>query len=196
MKNTISTSRLVSLARLGALAALAATAGCASASGPDSLQSSAGSTQGAQTAEASASAADLAGTWDFALAASDVAAPLREECARSSGGDAAKADACFGEIATQASKEKIRFAKAANGTVVWTSFETDGKTENVYVEVLLAIAADGPGHVLAKAAGAPKGPMAERFAKASPTAMRIELVDPRTIAMNDPKKGRLVYTKR
>ena len=33
------------------------------------------------------------------------------------------------------------------------------------------------------------------FAKASINVMRIEVVDGRTIAMTDPKKGRLVYSK-
>ena len=129
------------------------------------------------------------------LAASDVAAPLSERCAKSSNDDAAMAMACWSEIATQAAMEKIRFTKDGSGHTVWTSFESDGKQESVYVEVPLELAADGPGHVLAKVSGAPKGEHAAQFAKASINVMRIEVVDVRSIAMTDPKKGRLVYSK-
>lgn len=187
MKKTLSLSSLVTLA------AFAALAGCASSSAPDERVSSARAA--AEKAEKAENVADLGGTWDFVLTASDVATPLRDKCAKAGGGDAAKADACFGEIAAEASREKIRFTKADGGTWLWTSFEIDGKTESVYVEVPLAITSDGPGHLLAKAAGAPRGAMAERYAKSSPTAIRIELVNDRTIAMTDPQKGRLVYTK-
>jgi hypothetical protein len=91
--------------------------------------------------------------------------------------------------------EKIRFAKDAAGHTVWTSFESDGKQESVFVEVPVELAADGPGQVLAKVSGSPKGEHAAQFAKASINVMRIEVVDGRTIAMTDPKKGRLVYSK-
>ena len=57
------------------------------------------------------------------------------------------------------------------------------------------IAADGPGHVLAKIVGKPNGEHADRFAKSGTTSMRIDVVDARTIAMTDPKKGRLVFSK-
>jgi hypothetical protein len=154
-----------------------------------------GSSASSSTAGAAEPAADLAGTWTFVLAASDVAAPLRERCAQSSNDDAAKVKACWSEITTQAAMEKIRFAKDPSGHTVWTSFESDGKKESVYVEVPVELAADGPGHVLAKVSGAPKGEHAAQFAKASINVMRIEVVDGRTIAMTDPKKGRLVYSK-
>lgn len=167
---------------------------CAGSAASDTAGS--GSTA-AQTSQASQAepAADLSGTWGFVLASSDVAAPTRERCDKSSGGDAAKTKACWTEIATQAAKEKIRFSKDASGKTVWTSFESDGTKELVYVEVPVELASDGPGHVLAKVSGAPKGEMAAQFAKSSTNAMRIEVRGGRTIAMNDPRKGRLVYTK-
>jgi hypothetical protein len=160
-------------------------AGCATAATTDP-----GTVAQAQTGEP----AELAGTWGFVLAASDVAAPLREKCAAASGGDASRAEACFDEIGREAAREKIRFTKSGD-RFVWTSFETDGKKESVFVEMPLEIAPDGPGHVLAKVAGAPKGEHAARFERSSVNVMRIEVVDTKTIAMTDPKKGRLVYTK-
>jgi len=179
----------LSLAVLCSLFSLAACAGSTANDG--SLASSSASSTAAQAEPA----ADLSGTWGFVLAASDVAAPLRERCAKSSNDDASKSKACFDEVDAQAKKEKIRFSKDASGKTVWTSFETDGAKESVYVEVPVELASDGPGHVLAKVAGPPTGQHAASFAKASINAMRIEVVDARTIAMNDPKKGRLVYAK-
>ncbi|MDB5213916.1 MAG: hypothetical protein JWO86_1843 [Myxococcaceae bacterium] len=167
-------------------------AACASSTANDATL---GSSASSSTAGQSEPAADLSGTWAFVLSASDVAAPIRERCAKSSNDDAAKAKACWSEIATQAAREKIRFANDTSGHTVWTSFESDGAKESVYVEVPVELAADGPGHVLAKVSGAPKGEQAASFAKSSINVMRIEVVDARTIAMTDPKKGRLVYSK-
>jgi hypothetical protein len=175
---------------LGLLTLGSLLAACASA--PDSA---AGSTATAAQASQAEPAADITGTWVFVLTSSDVAAPIREECTQSSGGDDAKAKECWAKISTQAAKEKIRFSKDAAGKTVWTSFETDGAKENVYVQVPVELAADGPGHVLAKISGTPKGDMAEKFKKSSTNAMRIEVVDAHTIAMTDPRKGRLVYAK-
>jgi hypothetical protein len=175
---------------LGLLALASLLAACASA--PDAPGGSTATTAQATTADP---AADLSGTWGFVLASSDVAGPVRERCDKSSGGDAAKAKECLAEITAQAAKEKIRFSKDAAGHVVWTSFETDGGKELVYVQVPVELATDGPGRVLAKVAGTPQGEMAEKFKQSSTNAMVVEVVDARTIAMTDPRKGRLVYTK-
>jgi hypothetical protein len=169
-----------------------ALAACSGAATTDAPAGATGATAQATTAEP---AADLSGTWGFVLASSDVAGPLRERCDKSSGGDAAKSKDCMSEISTQAAKEKIRFSKDASGHTVWTSFEADGGKEVVYVQVPVELAADGPGRVLAKVAGTPSGEMAEKFKQSSTNQMRIEVVDARTIAMTDPKKGRLVYAK-
>ena len=180
---------ILSLAFLSLSVSVAA---CAGSSATDTPMGAASSPATAAKAEP---AADLSGTWAFALASSDVAAPVRDKCAKSSGNDAAKTQTCWNEIATQAAMEKIRFGKDTAGHTVWTSFETDGSKENVYVQVAVELAADGPGHVLAKVSGTPKGDQAAQFVKASVNAMRIEVIDDHTIAMLDPKKGRLVYTK-
>ena len=183
---------ILSLGVLSLAALSMSLAACASSTANDA---SLGSSASSSTAAQSEPAADIAGTWTFVLSASDVAAPLRERCAKSSNDDAAKTKACWSEITTQAAMEKIRFAKDASGHTVWTSFESDGKKESVYVEVPVELAADGPGHVLAKVSGTPKGEQAAAFSRSSINVMRIEVVDGRTIAMTDPKKGRLVYAK-
>jgi len=165
---------------------------CSGAAAPDSAP---GATATAALASNTEPPADLSGTWGFVLASSDVAGPIRERCDKSGGGDAAKTKDCMAEITTQAAKEKIRFSKDSAGHTVWTSFEADGGKELVYVQVSVELTADGPGRVLAKVAGTPSGEMAEKFKQSSTNQMRIEVVDARTIAMTDPKKGRLVYAK-
>lgn len=149
----------------------------------------------AATSAAVAQPEALEGTWAFDLDASDLAAPLRERCAAQTGGDRAKQEACFAEVRAEASREKIRFARAADGRVVWTSFGVQDGREEVFLELPVELTADGPHAVLARAAGAPRGAQAERFAERAPTAMRVEIVDSRTIAMVDPSKGRLVYAR-
>jgi len=186
MKTTLSLG-VLSLATVLATCALA----CASSSAADATLGS--STASATAAQAEPSA--LSGTWAFALASSEVASTLRERCTASSDNDDAKAKACWDEIAAEAAHEKIRFAKDSAGHTVWTSFGSEGTKETVFVQVPVELASDGPGHVLAKVSGAAKGEMAGQFAKASINVMRIEVVDAGTIAMTDPRKGRLVYTK-
>lgn len=175
---------------LGLLSFAALFAACASSS---SLDTNASSTASAvQTAEP---AANLDGTWTFVLDASEVAGPIRSNCEKNAAGDAAKADACWREVSAEAAREKIRFATDKSGRSVWTSFGVEGGKEEIFVEVPVELTADGPGHVLAKVAGKPRGGMAAQLEKSHINVMRIEVVDARTIAMNDPKKGRLVYTK-
>jgi len=145
---------------------------------------------------ASEPAADLSGTWVFDIDSSEVAASFKDMCAKKSNGDATKQAACWNEIHEEAGHEKIRFTKSGDsGQSVWRSFGAFGAKEIVFVEVPVDLAADGQGHVLAKVAGKATGEHAEQFAKSSINQMRIDVIDAKTIAMNDPKKGRLVYTK-
>ncbi|MBX3229508.1 MAG: hypothetical protein KIT84_17180 [Labilithrix sp.] len=134
---------------------------------------------------------DVAGTWRFDLDASDVAPRIREQCAKT-----ADPTACWNEIAAEAKLEKVRFSETdATGHATWTSFAADPKGDVVFVRVPVDLVADGAGHVLAKVAGAPTGTQAEHFAKGKISQLRVELVDAKTIAIDDPKKGRLVYAK-
>ena len=184
MKTNLLTLGLLSLANLfGACASAPSDAAIGTSSAPVSA-----------VGEASPSA-ELLGTWAFVLSASDVAAPIRARCADEFAGDTTKAAACWNEVASEAAREKIRFASDGAGHTLWTSFGSEGAKEVVFIEVPVELAADGPGRVLAKVRGAAKGDHASQFAKANVNVMRIEVVDARTIAMNDPKKGRLVFSK-
>ncbi|HEY8076343.1 MAG TPA: hypothetical protein VIF62_19595, partial [Labilithrix sp.] len=106
------------------LLALAAIA-CSGAAAPEPTSST----------TAALGAADAVGTWRFDLEASDVGKRVHEEC----GADAA----CVDRIAAQAKKEKIRFTRDASGAVTWTSFETDGTRETLYMEAPIALTANG-----------------------------------------------------
>lgn len=182
---------MINATRLASLVTLAlVSVACAGTAAPES------SNQSASAMRAGEQAADLSGTWAFDLESSEVAAPLHEKCASQSAGDATKQAACWKEISAEAKLEKIRFSKPSEGgRAIWTSFGVDGKSEVVFVELPVELAADGPNHVLAKVVGKPTGEHAPQFAKSSMNAMRIEVVDAHTIAMTDPKKGRLVFSK-
>ena len=81
------------------------------------------------------------------------------------------------------------------GRATWTSFAVEGANETVFVEAPVVLSPDGANHVVAKLAGTPSGMHASRLAQAKIDTMRIEIVDARTIALVDSKKGRLVYSK-
>jgi hypothetical protein len=145
---------------------------------------------------ASEPTADISGTWMFDLDASDVAAPIREKCAAEAKGDTTKQTACWNEISAEAKQEMVRFSKIdQNGHAIWSSFASDGKKEILFLEAPVNLSNDGSGHVLAKVAGPAKGQQAEMFAKSSTSQIRIDVVNDKVIVINDPKKGRLVYSK-
>ena len=86
-------------------------------------------------------------------------------------------------------------APGADGHSQWSSFASDPKGEIMFLSVPVDLSADGPNRVIAKVAGEAKGKQAPQFAKSNINQVRIEVVDAHTIAMLDPKKGRLVYSK-
>lgn len=134
----------------------------------------------------------LLGTWDFVLAGSDVAAPIRERCAKTTA-DAAKAKACFDDVAIRAAAEKIRFTKAPNGEITWTSFGNDGDKEIVFLEAKVTLTRLDGGAVQAKVVSTPTGTMAAKPMKHE--GMRIERASDGTIVIVDTAKGRLAYRR-
>jgi hypothetical protein len=143
----------------------------------------------ASAAVTAAPVPDLTGRYLFSLDESEPAAAFRSNCASSAGGDKAKADACYAEVKAEASQEGIRVEKDAQGQTVWVSFGREG----VYHTVPVALTSDGPNAVLSKSLAPAIGSLAEKRPIPVGTVMRIEIVDAQTIAMNDPKKGRLVF---
>ena len=139
----------------------------------------------------------LSGTWGFVLDASDVAAKVRAECATRFGTDATKREACYDDVRSEGATEKIRFSRDASGRSIWTSFGQKGDKVVLFLEVPLDLSSESPRSVLGKVAGVPRGMQADDAAPHLPlgTVMRFEVVDDQTIAMSDPRKGRLVFHK-
>lgn len=166
---------------------------CASNAVPETTDPNASAVRAAEPA------ADISGTWVFDLEASDVAAPIRAKCAAEAKGDNAKQAACWDEISAEAKQEMVRFSKIENGRATWSSFASDGNKEVLFLEAPVSLSSDGTGHVLAKVAGPAKGQQAEMFAKSSTKQIRIDVVNEKApdmkIVINDPQKGRLVYSK-
>lgn len=142
-------------------------------------------TESTETTSAAVSTS-LEGTYDFLLDQSDVGAKLKEKCA----GDRA----CWDEIQAEANKEKIRFSRNAAGQFVFSSFAIEGAKEEVFLEAPVAITEASPGNYRGRLVGWPKGTLVAQLTRAG-SEMKVERRADGTIAMFDPKKGRLVYRR-
>ena len=174
-----------------ALAACSSPVPGASSASPSGVSS--GSLTAASTSTPALDALKRGGTFMFALDESDPAARFRAECKTESGGDAARADACYARVREVGSHEGIRFALDANDHLVWTSFGIEEGREVLYLEAPLAVATAGEHVVVGTPVATPKGSQLE--GKAFPPGMSIhfEVVDDSTVVMNDPPKGRLDF---
>ncbi|MCA9584441.1 MAG: hypothetical protein KC657_03700, partial [Myxococcales bacterium] len=66
-------------------------------------------------------------------------------------------------------------------------------SEELYLEAPVELTSAGGNAIDARVAGEAAGSMAKAHALPVGTTLRFELVDSSTIALLDPKKGRLVY---
>ncbi|HEY1693103.1 MAG TPA: hypothetical protein VGG39_13135 [Polyangiaceae bacterium] len=177
-------------------AVLALLAGCASQS-PDAAPSPVGVASDPLVAAPGATSAvallERGGTFMFSLDESDPAAHFHAQCASESGGDKAKADACYAHVRDVGSQEGMRFALDGQSRVVWTSFGHEDGKEVVYIEAPLTVTADGEHAVLTSFAEAPRGPQLAGEKDWASKKVRIELPDASTMVMNDPRKGKLVF---
>jgi acyl-CoA thioesterase len=172
-----------------ALVAAAALVACASASAPDAAGAASTSTS------ADTAAPSLAGRYPFVLEESEVFAGFKTKCATDAAGDAAKSDACLAEIRAESAKEGIRFDKDAQGHVTWISYGEENGADVTFHQVAIALTSDSPKLVTARTLAPATGLLAAKRPIPEGTTMRVELVDDRTIAMQDPKKGRLVFRR-
>jgi hypothetical protein len=177
-----------SLLSLAAAAAAAAAAACSGTPERTTASSSAALTAGDSTTV-------LAGTWAFVLDASDVAAKVRADCETRFGGDTGRKDTCYDEVRTEGATEKIRFSKDPAGHTLWTSFGEKGDKTELFLEVPMDLSSESPTSVLGKVAGEARGIQAKEPHTPVGTVIRFELVDSQTLAMIDPKKGKLVFHK-
>jgi hypothetical protein len=77
--------------------------------------------------------------------------------------------------------------------VVWTSFGRDDGKLVTFVEAPLNLVADGAHAVVASFAAAPTGPQLAGEAGWASQRIHIELPEPSTMVMVDPRKGKLVF---
>ena len=183
---------LATLVTFSTLAACASQSPDAPTSSPLSASASALDTE--TTGTSALAILKQGGTFMFSLDESDPAARMHDKCAAESGGEKAKADACYDAIREEGSTEGMRFAPDGN-RVMWTSFGREDGKEIVYTAAPLSLAADGDHAVIASFVEAPRGPQPGNMNWAS-AKIRIELPDTTTMIMKDPSKGRLVFHKR
>jgi hypothetical protein len=178
---------------------ISAATACASQSPDASTTSPAGETSETLSASSITTPAldvlKTGGTFVFALDESHPAQRLHEECNAESGGDAAKAGACYARIQEEAGREGIRFATNADGRLVWTSWVVSDGRELTLLEVPLAVTAEGDHVILGRPLGAARGAQAGSLPTAPNKLLRFEVPDATTVAMvdPDPAKGRLVF---
>lgn len=149
---------------------------------------------GTSTSPTSSAVEALSGTYDFVLASSDVGKKLRAQCDASGGGDTSRAAQCWSEVEHDAANEKIRFSRNEEGQLVFTSFGVDNGKEDVFVELPIAMKELSPGIVVASAAGWPRGSLVGQLTNLR-FERRVERGPDDTIALTDPSKGRLVYSR-
>lgn len=128
------------------------------------------------------------GRYAFVLEESDVFAKIQAGCQREK-----EPKVCLAGIADEAGREGIRLSLDADGHLVWTSYglAPDGKTETVFLEATLAAHWDET-----KVNGTVVGALRGRDAQGSDfVGLSLVRVDDRTVAMIDPRKGRLVFRK-
>jgi len=184
-----------------AVSALASTfallAACASQSPDAPATSSMGVSQGAvSVASSSTPALDImkqAPTFMFSLDESDPAATFRAQCQKESGGDAAKADACYAHVRQEGSQEGMRFSLDSEQHVVWTSFGLEDGKEEIYIQSPMGITTDGDRAVVATFAAAPHGVQVEGQPNWAAQRIHFAFPDATTMVMNDKTKGKLVF---
>jgi hypothetical protein len=178
-------------------AGVAALAACASQSPDASTASSPGSAPGSlSVAAVSTPALDVlkrGGSFAFALEESSPASVIREQCTKQSGGDVAKANACYARVSDVASREGIRFAMDPSGHLVWTSYGAEDGKEEIYIEAPLSVVTEGDRVVVGTPAGPAHGIQLEGKQFPAGKQIRFEVVDVATVTMSDPEKGTLVF---
>ncbi len=174
---------------------LVAVAACASQN-PDAPGTPTAVSNEALTASSATSPLDLVrggGSYLFSLDESAPAARFHTQCATESGGDTAKADACYAHIREVGSQEGMRFGLDAEQRVVLTSFGREDGKDAVYLEGPLALRADGDHAVVATFAAAPHGLQMDGKPVWPQKPFRFEFPDSTTMVMTDEVKGRLVF---
>jgi hypothetical protein len=133
------------------------------------------------------------GSFLFSLDESDPSAMWHQRCGQESGGDAAKAEACYAHVREVGSHEGMRFALDADQRVIWTSFGLEDGKDAIYLQGPIDLRADADGAVVGTFAAPPHGLQMEGKDAWPKRPIRFELPDANTLVMKDEVKGRLVF---
>ncbi len=185
--------------RLAAAAAGVSLFAC-SASEPTSSTTATGPAKTAAAAESApgspVAALTAGGTYWFVFDESrGVAEPVKEECARRSAEPSAAA-ACVDRIRKAGEQEGFRLSGSDPTRLVWTSFGVTGGTEEVYLEVPLAVARVEGALVEVHPTGPARGTRLALQGDRTPPKLVFEVLDANTLAMVDADKGRMVFRSR
>jgi hypothetical protein len=169
-----------------------------SASEPTSSTTATGPAKTSSVAE-SASGSPVAaltsgGTYWFVFDESDIADAVKRDCAHRFA-DRSAADACVDRIRKAGDQEGFRLSGSDPTGLVWSSFGVTGGTEEVYLEVPLAVARVEGSLVEVHPIGPARGTRLPQAGRA-PQKLVFEVLDARTIAMVDADKGRMVFRSR
>ena len=111
----------------------------------------------------------------------------------------AKQQACLAEAQEAGAKEGFRFESAGEGKWTWISFGQDDKgAEEIFIKAMVALQQSQADRLVVKIAGEVSGkqwdamPVKVRAAMLE-VAIPILVVDADTVAMDSPRKGRLIY---
>ncbi len=130
----------------------------------------------------------------FSLADSPDAKKLADEaCAKTAKKDEKKLDACKKEAEVAAAGEGIRFEKDAKGDWWWVSFGKEKDKEVVYNKVKFKIALEADDKLTLTPEGKDEG---KKPMKTLPKEVVVDVTDESTVAMSDPKKGKLIFKKK
>lgn len=129
----------------------------------------------------------------FSLADSEGAKKLvDEDCGKKAKKDDKKLEACKKDAEIAGSLEGIRFEKVKDDWF-WISFGREKDKEIIFNKVKFKIANEADDKLTLTPEGKDEG---KRAMKTLPKEMVLEVPDESTVAMSDPKKGRLVFKRK
>ncbi len=127
----------------------------------------------------------------FSLADSEGAKKaVDEDCAKKAKKDDKKLESCKKDAETAGAVEGIRFEKDDKGEWWWVSFGKEKDKEVVFNKVKFKVASEADGKITLTPEGKDLG---KKAMKTLPKEVVIDVADESTVAMTDPKKGKLVY---
>lgn len=134
------------------------------------------------------------GTFMFNLDKSDdVKKAKTDECAKKAKKDEKKQADCMTAAATEAQTEGVKFEKNDKGEWVFTSFGKAKDKDVTFLKGTFKVAKDDDTSVTVNPDGKLEGTQAKGPA---PKEMVFQVPDESTVVITDPKKGKLVYTKK